>query len=503
MVLVTLIVAGLSIAQSLWLEPSAKVIGPVEVVYDWQKEHCHDGLFPWQWDVSDGPPRMFRNANETRLIAGSNLGSRANVGPDANHVKHTCDVYHNDSCGNQDPSFASFCPERHCCDPSLYQSREWIQSPVSFPQNNTVLALTHMEYHPNNGSRSMFGVGCDAPAYTMCWYNAIVAHVSHDGGRTWEYLRPPPEHLIASIPYRVPSRGAYTIGYEAPSGIVQSPKDGFYYVLVQTWQYKAQQSNATQWPGHAPRFNESGSCVLRTRNLFDPKSWRAWSGSTWEIAFIDPYSTNESNPSDHVCAPVLNIGYPSLVWSTYYGKFLVAGNQYWDCSDVVFSLSDDLISWSDTALLRPMNCTKGPPLYHEIYPSLIDPVSSSPSFDTVGESPFLYFATFHDNQEHEGYPVVVRGISRQQVRFAHNAFPLPGAFPSLSYLWPSADLMRVRPEVPWTALPMTLLLLPMLLLLRRMSHDGTGNQQSQFDAPTAEQQHSLLFLPVQAAADCG
>merc|ERR1712194_557941 len=108
-----------------------------------------------------------------------------------------------------------------------------------------------------------FGVGCDAAstgARVACWYNGIVAHVSYDGGRSWQYLRPPPEHLVASVPYRVPSTGGpYTIGYEAPSGIVRSPKDGFYYTLLQTWDYKAQRSNATQWPGHEPRFNDSGS----------------------------------------------------------------------------------------------------------------------------------------------------------------------------------------------------------------------------------------------------
>jgi len=55
----------------------------------------------------------------------------------------------------------------------------------------------------------------------------------------------------------------------------------------------------------------------------------------------------------------------------------------------------------------------------EIYPSIIDPASSSPSFDTVGASPYLYFATFHDSVEYNGYPVVVRGISRQRIEFSN------------------------------------------------------------------------------------
>lgn len=74
--------------------PSADVLGPAELIYDWRREHCANGLEGWQWDVPDMPARMWRRRNnETTLIASSNLGSRANIGPDPDHLQHTCDVY--------------------------------------------------------------------------------------------------------------------------------------------------------------------------------------------------------------------------------------------------------------------------------------------------------------------------------------------------------------------------------------------------------------------------
>ena len=41
----------------------ASVLGPSEAIYDWQRDHCSDGVEPWQWDVPDGPPRMWRRVS--------------------------------------------------------------------------------------------------------------------------------------------------------------------------------------------------------------------------------------------------------------------------------------------------------------------------------------------------------------------------------------------------------------------------------------------------------
>eukprot|EP00729_Bicosta_minor_P024440 gene24440-18503_t len=128
----------------------AVTLGPTEAVYDWWRDHCSNGLEPWNWDTSDSPPRMFRNAiNETTLISAVNLGHRANIGSDANHLHHSCDVYYNNTCGNQAYGDTTCKTGNYsiCCDPTKWADREWIFSPWSFPENDTVVALAHMEFH--------------------------------------------------------------------------------------------------------------------------------------------------------------------------------------------------------------------------------------------------------------------------------------------------------------------------------------------------------------------
>lgn len=122
-------------------------------------------------------------------------------------------------------------------------------------------------------------------------------------------------------------------------------------------------------------------------------------------------------PEDHVCTPVLNLGYPSIGWSSYYKKFIAVGSKIWDCSDIVFALSDDLVNWSAPYPLYQPTCHTASPTtsyYAEIYPSLIDPASPSPNFDVIGRRPYIYFMTFHDNvKAPSGGTTVVRSIQRR------------------------------------------------------------------------------------------
>ena len=82
----TLVVA----LQAAATTPAATTLGPTQMVYDWERDHCADGVESWDWDVPDMPARMWRRkSGETTLIASSNLGSRANIGPDPDHLQHT------------------------------------------------------------------------------------------------------------------------------------------------------------------------------------------------------------------------------------------------------------------------------------------------------------------------------------------------------------------------------------------------------------------------------
>ena len=126
--------------------------------------------------------------------------------------------------------------------------------------------------------------------------------------------------------------------YGDPSNIILG-KDGFYYAAL--W-------NRNQVGLQAP-----GVCMMRTRDITDPASWRAWGGTTFDVAFADPYTMTPGTEAEHVCV-VTNLlpqagGCPvgGMVWSTYLNSYLAS----MACDEgFLYALSDDLIAWSEPTL---------------------------------------------------------------------------------------------------------------------------------------------------------
>jgi hypothetical protein len=195
---------------------------------------------------------------------------------------------------------------------------------------------------------------------------------------------------------------------------VRDEDDGYYYTMVRSAQYRQQQR---------------GSCLLRTKRLDDPASWRAWDGSGFGVAFANPYSASLGGPSDHLCEPVSQpqIGTmdESLTYNTYLDKYVLvapAGKQLpgrrgttWG---FYYSTSDDLIDWEPRQLIREAVLTTsyrcgGPNPVG--YPSLLDPDSQSRNFETTGRRPWLYFTRFHYTQCRN---VPNRDLIRVRVRFS-------------------------------------------------------------------------------------
>eukprot|EP00798_Chlamydomonas_sp_ICE-L_P004587 gene4587-14772_t len=172
--------------------PRAYFLGDVEVVYNWQRDHCpkHADLKKCQFlfkpikahgldcdgDVVDAPPKAFRRPSRTNssldevVLLGSHYhGSRAQIGPTLDTVKHNCHVYY-----DRPPLLV----------PELFAMREWIQSPWAFA-NGTVIALTHMQSHCIKTVNGIF--------------SAITLLSSYDGGHTWDRALPPPAHVVAAV----------------------------------------------------------------------------------------------------------------------------------------------------------------------------------------------------------------------------------------------------------------------------------------------------------------
>jgi hypothetical protein len=347
------------------LEPVA-FTGDEQTVFSWSRDACAPE------DIPDLPARAFRDANGDVQLLSADLVNRRFVGPDLARVRHRCAITMR---SRMDP------------DPAVYADREWVASPFS-PNGRTVYALVHDEYqgteHPGR---------CPSGTYEKCWYNAITLAISTDGGRTYRHAAPPPRHLVASVPYKYePDLGP--VGLFEPSNIVHNERDGYYYVLVRATVFREQRY---------------GACLLRTRTLADPASWRAWDGSGFDVRLASPYLGDDAPSKEHVCAPVaLNeIGNmaQSLTFNTYFGKWLLVGSiQDYNPSErrkvtgIYYSLSDDLVHWTRRRLVKEVEfawtyqCGDPNPI---AYPSVLDPRSPSRNFETSGRDAYLYFTRFH------------------------------------------------------------------------------------------------------------
>jgi hypothetical protein len=361
-----LLLPGAARAQ-LWYdfnEPYATATSSPVMVFDWSTEKCFNE------DIPDQPARAFRDSSGQVTLIDTGSFARRKLGSSLGNVKHVCPTIFSSTASP---------------DPSTWDNGEWLASPYT-TDGNTVYALIHNEYQ---GWR--YGPGyCVKPGELWadkmkCWYNSITLAKSTDRGATYANA-PSPTQYVGSIPYQY-SPGVGPSGFFTPSNIVRA-KDGYLYVILHVESYGAQQA---------------GACLWRTRDLADPKSWRAWGGAGFTVRFLDPYRNNITDPSKHVCAPVgpttVQTGSDSLTWNTYFKKWLLARATSGGPGDGFYTYtSDDLINWSPAKLLMnsylPWKHTCGEPDYN-LYPSLLDPATKTRNFERTGQRPYLFFTHFN------------------------------------------------------------------------------------------------------------
>ena len=155
----------------------------------------------------------------------------------------------------------------------------------------------------------------------MGLWSSVTALKSTDGGQHWQHALPPPQHIVAAAPYRYEPTGSKSVlfGFRSPSNIIQSQKkDGFYYAFV-----------TAGWGRHTanPAGQEPGACLMRTRDLTSPSSWRAWGGTSFNVSLaVNPYLSGPAlEPARHVCQPLTQMSYPSLLWSSFFNRYLLFG----------------------------------------------------------------------------------------------------------------------------------------------------------------------------------
>ena len=354
------------------INPRIIVTGPEEMIFDWSRDKCED------IDIPDLPARALRDADGNVQLLISGTSTRRLIGPDFDRLRHDCTVV----LGSKENA-----------DPAAFDDKQWLAS-LYTTDGRTVYGLTHVEYQGNTHPGR-----CQSGDYFRCWWNTLALVVSTDGGRS--YRRQGPRNgLVAAVPYRyVPDLGVE--GHRGPSQIVRNPADGYYYAIVN--------QDVLPRPGVA---REGGNCLIRTRNLGDPTSWRAPdSFGNYTRRFIDPY-TERGTPSDHLCGTYIQTrpgGSPlhaNLTWNTHLQRWLLIGGDQVDVRTspgttkwgVYFSVSKDLVTWETQRLVfaRNMgfvhNCGDPDPI---MYPTLIDHASPSRNFETTGSRAYLYYTVMH------------------------------------------------------------------------------------------------------------
>jgi hypothetical protein len=162
---------------------------------------------------------------------------------------------------------------------------------------------------------------------------------------------------------------------------------------------------------------------VRTSDVFDPGSWRAWDGKDFTIRFADPYRERIARPEEHICPVVLAGAAENLVQHAGSGAFLVLqfATDAFGPAGFYIQASRDLRHWSDPALVVTVGellAAEGPGKWSYEYLSLLDPASADRNFATVSDEPYLYYV------RSDGlHPPYVRALCRRKIRLRFGAKP--------------------------------------------------------------------------------
>jgi hypothetical protein len=215
---------------------------------------------------------------------------------------------------------------------------------------------------------------------------------SKDGGKTFA-AAPAPNHIVARPPFAVaedasgPPQGFFTT-----SNIVK--RDRYYYTFVYTFGFSGQ---------------AAGNCLLRTDDLNEVASWRAWNGEEFSVSLSGRSEARSSRQTWRPCVTVPGLRHPvrALLWHEatrqFVGIFSEATRVQNESGtrvrvDFRYSLSPDLLNWSRAQTFRSESSPpcRGAGVPSVSYPSIIDPESPDLSFGTLGTGGYLYFTRYND-----------------------------------------------------------------------------------------------------------
>jgi hypothetical protein len=168
--------------------------------------------------------------------------------------------------------------------------------------------------------------------------------------------------------------------------------------------------------------SQGGGAPIRTQDVFDPSSWRGWSGSDFSVQFVDPYAGPVKRPEEHVYTPVpymsfvtsINIYQPAnIVVATIFNGY---DNEYGP-EGLYLTTSTDLVNWTTPTLVITLaKLLEQEPTgnWQYAYFTLLDPAAPDMNFSTIGDQPYLYYVRLN-NDSYLG-----RTLFRQPIQLSVN-----------------------------------------------------------------------------------
>jgi hypothetical protein len=324
-------------------------------------------------DIPDAMARAFRDHTGTIHLVAASSDLYQSLGPTLESLTRSCVAAH---LSANDPN------------PAHYNDQTWLDSFYTL-DGRKIAALTHTEYHgwAHPGE-------CPSPQDTNgpCEYDSDTYHQSDDGGYHFAGFKAP-ANVVAAIPYRY-KIGDGPMGYSVDTNIIAF--GGWHYAVATDWTWPPNCAGSTG-PNRCRVPN--GGAPIRTRDVFDPSSWRGWNGTDFSLKFVDPYAVHVSDPALHIYAPVPYMGFVNGIYVYPAANIVVA--TLWDGWDdelgppgLYLTTSGDMVTWTRPKLvvtLKDLLATEPKGSWQYAYFSLIDPTSTDLNFATVGHHPYLYY----------------------------------------------------------------------------------------------------------------
>lgn len=325
---------------------------------------------------------------------------------------------------------------------SDYAAKEWLTS-VYTNDGETVHGIVHSEFHMHAVDPQI----CSS-SEGDCRNTALTYVRSVDGGESWDTVDEG-QHWIAVDPngYDYADSLGFTLkGFQEPSNVVFNPNDGYYYFVALMNVRREMLIDGSESEGIW-----GGPTAFRTRTPGDPSSWLGYGGAptsdpacldhgfggtgSFDVKMEDPCLSTDVDTDPFCAASTLapldstpgllartcetGIGWlhaasrlgqmhEGLVFVPSADAFVLVG-MHVDHVDgeprpgIFYSVSTDLTDWSEPSVLLDLT---GPTQDGRTfrYPALFDPTSSSMSFDTLEDAPFLVFEEKFPGGDGTGVP---------------------------------------------------------------------------------------------------